>query len=211
MLSLQSFPLNYQFPPNYSLTKIASLLGNSINLTALNHFLKDKQLTNLKFVDLFAGIGAFHLILKNLGNECILALDQNKSCSETYQLNFPNTPFLLGDINDKKVQKRIIQTDFDLLCAGFPCQPFSRAGSKKGTSPELNSLLAIIKKKQPQYILLESVPYLIKNSTFNSLLGILLSDYQVHTAIINPKDLNIKQNRPRLFIYYEKHQNYETS
>ncbi|CAG8595845.1 11080_t:CDS:2, partial [Ambispora leptoticha] len=126
LLSLQSFPVNYQFPENYSLTKIASLLGNSINLTALHHFLP--RISNLKFVDLFCGIGGFHLVLKRLENNCVLAVDINKNSQATYQLNFPLTPFLLGDINHKKIQQQIIKTDFDLLCAGFPCQPYSRAG-----------------------------------------------------------------------------------
>ena len=208
LLSLQSFPPNFQFPENYSLTKIASLLGNSINLTALKHFLEDKKLTGLRFVDLFCGIGGFHLAVEELGNwsnECVFALDHNKSCAETYQLNFPSTPFLLGDINHKEIQKQIIKTDFDLLCAGFPCQPFSRAGLKGGESPELTSLLAIIKKKQPRYILLESVPHLTKSQVFNSLLAKLLSNYQVQISLINPKDLGIKQNRPRIFIFAQRY------
>jgi DNA (cytosine-5)-methyltransferase 1 len=201
LLSLQSFPLEYQFPPHYSLTKVASLLGNSLNLTALRHFLADGWFYDLAFVDLFSGIGGFHLVVRELGGECVLAVDKNKSCAETYRLNFPETPFLLGDINDKEVQQQICQTDFDLLCAGFPCQPFSRAGKKLGKSPELTSLLAIIKKKQPPYVLLESVPHLVKNSSFNSLLATLLSQYQIRMALVNPKDLGVRQNRPRLFIF----------
>jgi DNA (cytosine-5)-methyltransferase 1 len=198
LLSLQSFPTDYQFPKNYSLTKIASLLGNSINLTALNHFLKDKQLTNLNFVDLFCGLGAFHLALKNT-SKCALAVDKNKNSQATYNLNFPTTPFLLGDINNKEIQKKIIPTDFDLLCAGFPCQPYSKAGKKSGISSELTSLLTIIKKKQPQYLLLENVPnfLLVNNSKF---LLPLVKNYHLQISILNPKDLNQKQNRPRLFI-----------
>jgi site-specific DNA-cytosine methylase len=208
LLSLQSFPVNYQFPKNYSLTKIASLLGNSINLTCLEHFLKDKlsfgnSITiNLKpkFVDLFAGIGGFHLVLKDY---CLLAVDNNKSCAETYQLNFPNTPFLLGDINSKEVQKKIIQTEFDLLCAGFPCQPYSRAGKtgkNQKESPELKSLLKIIKKRKPEYLLLENVPNLLLSQEFGKLFQQLCADYQLQTAILNPKNLGIKHNRPRLFV-----------
>jgi DNA (cytosine-5)-methyltransferase 1 len=155
----------------------------------------------LKFVDLFAGLGGFHLVLRNLGNKCITALDKNKSCQATYQLNFPNTPFLLGDINDKEIQSKIIATDFDLLCAGFPCQPFSKANSKKkGQSSELDSLLKIIRRKQPTYLLLESVPYLVKSLGLNRLLASLITNYQLQISVINPKDLGIKQNRPRLFI-----------
>ena len=98
------------------------------------------------FVDLFGGIGGIHCALKDY-SQCVLALDINKNCQEVYSLNFPNTPFLLGDINDKQIQKEICQKNFDLLCAGFPCQPYSRAGKSQGESPELTSLLKIIQKK----------------------------------------------------------------
>jgi DNA (cytosine-5)-methyltransferase 1 len=177
------------------------LLGNSINLTAVQHFLQDKRLSDLKFVDLFAGLGGFHLALSNLGNKCVLALDKDKSCHVTYQLNFPNTPFLLGDINDQEIRSKIINTDFDLLCAGFPCQPFSKANTQgNGESKELDSLLKIIRKKPPTYLLLESVPYLVKGSGLNRLLESLIANYQLQISVVNPKDLGVKQNRPRLFI-----------
>lgn len=202
LLALQSFPENYQFPTNYSLIKIVSLLGNSVNLTALRHFLRDKWFSDLKFVDLFSGIGGFHLVVREFGSNCVLAIDNNKSCAKTYQLNFPTTPFLLGDINDKKIQKRIIETDFNLLCAGFPCQPFSKAGKKTGQSPELDSLIQIIQHKQPQYILLETVPGFLTTPGLNKLVKGLLG-YSCHWQIINPKDLGIKQNRPRLFVWAE--------
>lgn len=175
------------------------MLGNSVNLTTLRHFLVDKQSANLKFVDLFAGIGGFHLVLEKLGNKCILALDKNKSCAEVYQLNFPDTPFLQSNINDKKIQQQIIATEFDLLCAGFPCQPYSQASNNQKASPELTSILAIIKKKQPKYLLFENVPNFLLYKSSKFLLA-LLTNYQLQMSILNPKDLRIKQNRPRLFI-----------
>lgn len=208
LLSLQSFPSNYQFPENYSLTKIASLLGNSINLTCLKHFLEDKHkklfryYSPLRFVDLFCGIGGFHLVLQDY-SKCALAVDINKNSQETYPLNFPFTPFLCGDINDKRIQKQIINTEFDLLCAGFPCQPFSKAGKKTNKSPELDSLIKIIQQKQPPYILLETVPNFLNSSSLNKLVKGLLG-YACHWQIINPRDLGIKQNRPRLFIWGER-------
>jgi DNA (cytosine-5)-methyltransferase 1 len=160
----------------------------------------DKQLRNLNFVDLFAGIGGFHLTLSDLGNKCVLAIDKKKNCQETYSLNFPTTPFLLGDINDKKTQQQIIATDFDLLCAGFPCQPFSKANGKRTEkSPELDSLLKIIQKKQPRNLLLETVPNFLTSPGLNKLVKGLLG-YQCSLEIINPKDLGVKHNRPRLFI-----------
>jgi len=152
----------------------------------------------LKFIDLFAGLGGFHLVLQNY-SECVLAVDNNKSCAETYELNFPTTPFLLGDINEKKIQQEICQQEFQLLAAGFPCQPFSKAGKKTGVSLELDSLLKIIQKKQPKYILLETVPNFLTTPGLNKLVKGLLG-YSCNYKIINPKDLGIKQNRPRLFV-----------
>lgn len=205
LLDLQSFSTSFQFPKNYSLTKIASLLGNSLNVTTLKHFLKDKLRVILNFVDLFAGIGGFHLALNNYWNtSCVLAVDINKNSQETYQLNFPNTPFLLGDINDKEIQKKIIATNFDLLCAGFPCQPFSKAGNNQKESPELISLLTIIKKKKPKYLLLENVPNFLISQESNKFIQSLLVNYHLQMSILNPKDLNLKQNRPRLFIWGQK-------
>ena len=220
LLSLQSFPKSYRFPENYSLTKIASLLGNSLNLSCLKYFLEDKldkflvsdllcSEINFSFVDLFAGLGGFHLALDHF--YCSLAVDINKNSQEVYSLNFPTTPFLLGDINDKQIQKQIIQTEFDLLCAGFPCQPFSKANSKpKEISPELISLLTIIKKKQPKYLLLENVPNFLLIGSSKFLLP-LLKNYHCQISILNPLDLGIKQNRPRLFVWGElkNFKNYE--
>jgi DNA (cytosine-5)-methyltransferase 1 len=152
----------------------------------------------LRFIDLFAGLGGFHLILQDYG-QCVLAVDNNKPSAKTYQLNFPLTPFLLGDINDKKVQQEICQQEFQLLAAGFPCQNFSKAGKMSRKSSELDSLLKIIQQKQPQYILLETVPQFLNSSALNQLVKSLLG-YQCSFEIINPKDLGVKQNRPRLFI-----------
>jgi len=202
LLSLQSFPLTYKFPTNYNLKKIASLLGNSANIEAIKHFVKQNygKDFNLSFIDLFSGIGAFH---QALGNNCVLAVDNNKQCQETYKLNFPTTPFRLGDINAKEIQKQIITTEFDLLCAGFPCQNFSKAGKQTHQSQELTSLLKIIKKKQPNYLLLENVPNFLNNTGLNQLIKGLLG-YSINLKILNPKDLGIKHNRPRLFIWAKK-------
>ena len=88
----------------------------------------------LKFVDLFAGIGGFHLALKSLGMKCVFTSEIDESARKTYSANFDekylSDPHLFaGDI--WKVDFKKIP-DFDILCAGFPCQPFSQAGHKKG-------------------------------------------------------------------------------
>ena len=86
---------------------------------------KDKE--KLKFIDLCCGIGGFHYALKNLGYNCVMASDINKECQTNYEINHKIKP--LGDLTKIKVESI---PDFDILCAGFPCQPFSKAGDKKG-------------------------------------------------------------------------------
>src|SRR3954453_8602370 len=163
-------PKEFQFPASFSSEKTMGLIGNSIQVKCARYFFEKMVCpsinsplpNNIRFVDLFAGIGGFHVALTGYG-ECRLASDNNRDCQAVYQLNFPATPFLLGDINDKAVQQQIIATDFNLLCAGFPCQPYSKANTspnKKDTV--ISSLLAIIKQKRPKYLFLENVPQLIK-------------------------------------------------
>ena len=97
-------------------------------------------MSKVTFIDLFAGIGGFHLALHNVGAECVFASEWDDSARLTYETNFrktsPNlfkTGNFAGDIT--KVDKKSIP-DFDILCAGFPCQPFSQAGFKKGFSEQ---------------------------------------------------------------------------
>jgi hypothetical protein len=160
----------FQMPTNFSHAKSMGLIGNSIQITCVRYFL-EKMIcpsinslppNDIKFVDLFAGIGGFHIALTGYG-KCVLASDNNQDCQTVYQLNFPNTPFLLGDINDQEIQQQIIATDFDLLCAGFPCQPFSKANTSKNKKDTvIGSLLEIIHQKRPNGLFLENVPQLVK-------------------------------------------------
>ena len=80
--------------------------------------------SKFKFIDLFAGIGGFHLALDSLGGNCVLASEIDEYCQEVYKANFSNTN-LQGDIY--LINENVSQIpDHDLLCAGFPCQPFSK-------------------------------------------------------------------------------------
>lgn len=81
----------------------------------------------MKFIDLFAGLGGFHQALEDYGAECVFASEINSSLSELYERNFGIKPE--GDI--RAVDLKSIP-DHDILCAGFPCQPFSKAGDQKG-------------------------------------------------------------------------------
>jgi site-specific DNA-cytosine methylase len=109
-LETQTFPLDFKFPKDMSLASKFGYLGNAICVKSVKYFF-EKQFSAvslndgeiMKYVDLFAGIGGFHLLMKNYYSKCVLANDNNKKCQEIYQLNFPNTPFLLGNFVNEKV------------------------------------------------------------------------------------------------------------
>ena len=132
----------------------------------------------LKFIDLFAGIGGFHLALNSLGMKCVFTSEIDEFARKTYAANFKETylndPNLFaGDIwevNFKKIP------DFDILCAGFPCQPFSQAGHKRGFKDNKDgnlffSIEEILRIKKPRAFFLENVrhlKYLDKGRTFKN-------------------------------------------
>ena len=86
------------------------------------------------FVDLFAGIGGFHQAMHYLGGRCVMAAEKNQACVNTYNLNFRTSEgYVRGDVNN--IDPNEI-APFDVLCAGFPCQPFSKAGLQQGFDDE---------------------------------------------------------------------------
>ena len=92
--------------------------------------IKRASKAKFRFVDLFAGIGGFHQAMRFLGGECLMAADINEECVKTYSLNFKTIEKdIRGDVN--QIDPKTIDK-FDVLCAGFPCQPFSKAGAQKG-------------------------------------------------------------------------------
>jgi DNA (cytosine-5)-methyltransferase 1 len=114
----------------------------------------------MKFIDLFAGLGGFHLALRRLGHTCVFASEIDEDLRQLYQRNFGLLP--AGDIRQVSV------TDIpshDILCAGFPCQPFSKAGDQQGFDHPIwgdlfDWVLPIIEHHKPRYILIENVPNL---------------------------------------------------
>jgi DNA (cytosine-5)-methyltransferase 1 len=157
----------------------------------------------LNFVDLFCGIGGIRLGLQDILNDCILSCDLDKFCRATYSANFNETP--LGDIQDIDIKSI---NNFDCLLAGFPCQPFSYAGLKKGFADTRGTLffnvLQILKQKRPQIVFLENVKGLLshdKGKTFQVIKQELDSlGYHVHYKILNAKDFGVPQNRERVYI-----------
>jgi DNA (cytosine-5)-methyltransferase 1 len=136
-----------------------------------------------KFIDLFAGIGGFRLAMQNLGGKCVFTSEWDKEAKRTYKANFGERPF--GDIT-KKETKAFIPDEFDLLCAGFPCQAFSIAGKRGGFEDTRGTLFfdvaEIIKRKQPKAIFLENVKGLRSHDggkTLATILNVLRNDLGV--------------------------------
>lgn len=172
---------------------------------------KDKG--KFTFIDLFAGIGGFRMALQNLGGECVFSSEWDKYAQQTYRANYGDIP--LGDIT-KKETKESIPKKFDLLCGGFPCQPFSIAGvSKKNSLGRKHGfddikqgnlffhIAEIIEKHRPKAFFLENVKNLVshdKGKTFKIIKDILLDlGYSFHTTVLNGRHF-VPQNRERTFM-----------
>lgn len=160
-----------------------------------------------KFIDLFAGIGGFRLALQNIGGKCVYTSEWNNSAKKTYRENFGEIPF--GDIT-KESTKNYIPDEFDVLCAGFPCQAFSIAGNRKGFADTRGTLFfdveEIIEKHRPKVVFLENVKNLVshdKGNTFKTIIEILelKLGYKTYSSVLNSMThANIPQNRERIFI-----------
>lgn len=159
------------------------------------------------FIDLFAGIGGFRLAMQNVGGKCVYTSEWNKDAKITYSENFGEIPF--GDITKPSV-KQYIPENFDVLCAGFPCQAFSIAGYQKGFSDTRGTLFfdieKIIEKHKPKVVFLENVKNLVSHdngNTFKIIIEILEEKlgYKVSHKVLNSMThANIPQNRERIFI-----------
>ncbi|MCL2633841.1 MAG: DNA (cytosine-5-)-methyltransferase [Oscillospiraceae bacterium] len=162
---------------------------------------------SIKFIDLFCGIGGIRLGIEKAGFECVFSCDINAECRKTYFNNFNEMP--QDDI--KKISESDIP-DFDILCAGFPCQPFSISGKQKGFDDDRGTLFfeicRFIKAKQPQVVLLENVKHLVhhdKGRTLSIMLEKLsVLGYNVEWKLLNALDFGVPQNRERIVIIASK-------
>ncbi|HSQ98196.1 MAG TPA: DNA cytosine methyltransferase [Rickettsiales bacterium] len=158
---------------------------------------------NFSFIDLFAGIGGIRLAFESVGGKCIFSSEWDEKAKETYKANFSDIPY--GDIT--KIDEKSIP-NFDILCAGFPCQPFSLAGLKKGFTDTRGTLffdiMRIINYHKPKVVFLENVKNLKnhdKGRTFSVIIGSLEEiGYKVFYDVLNAKDFGLPQNRERIFI-----------
>lgn len=166
---------------------------------------KDKDFA---FIDLFAGIGGIRIAFERAGGECIFSSEWDKDCQKTYQANFGEVPY--GDIT--KIKEGDIP-NFDVLVAGFPCQPFSSIGKRQGFMHATQGtlfydILRILKHKKngsgAKAFLLENVPGLTTHDdgkTFKVIIGVLEDiGYKVFYKILNGGDFGVPQQRKRIYI-----------
>lgn len=156
-----------------------------------------------RFIDLFAGIGGIRIPFQELGGTCVFSSEWDQFAQKTYKVNFGETPS--GDIT--QIESTSIP-DFDILLGGFPCQPFSSAGLKKGFADTRGTLFfeieRIMRDKRPKAFLLENVKQLQTHDKGRTLKVILshLDDlgYYVKYAILRAGDFGVPQNRERTYI-----------
>ena len=155
-----------------------------------------------KFIDLFCGLGGFRIALEKIGGECVFSSDNNLDVCKIYENNFGVNPYSdITEISEKEIPK------FDVLCAGFPCQPFSIAGKRMGFNDSRGTLFfevaRILKYNKPKIAFLENVSGIVSHDSGNTIKVITNTleelGYVVNTRIMNAKDYGIPQNRNRWY------------
>ena len=158
----------------------------------------------LRFIDLFAGLGGFHLALQSLGHECVFACERDDDLSSLYEKNHGIRPH--GDIRALDLST---VPQHDILCAGFPCQPFSKAGVQQGLNcPQWGDLIDyvihILRMHKPEYFIIENVPNLVRHDqgkTWRKIIHRLrLAGYSVDDGMLSPHQFGVPQIRERAFI-----------
>jgi DNA (cytosine-5)-methyltransferase 1 len=158
----------------------------------------------MRFIDVFAGLGGFHVALERLGHECVFASELDANLQQLYEKNFGMRPH--GDIRAVPVSKIPAH---DILCAGSPCQPFSKAGEQQGFDcPKWGDLfehvLRVLRHHKPEHVILENVPNLERHSkgeTWTQLKqGLESAGYDIRTKHLSPHQYGIPQIRERVFI-----------
>ena len=156
-----------------------------------------------KIIDLFAGIGGIRIGFEEAGCESVFSSEWDGPAQKTYQANFNEIPY--GDVT--KIEPSEIPS-FDILLAGFPCQPFSQAGKKLGLADTRGTLFfdiaKIVEHHRPQVVFLENVKRFKSHDngrTFETIKIILENlGYEVYAKVLNAKDFGVPQNRERIYI-----------
>lgn len=158
---------------------------------------------DLKFIDLFAGIGGTRLGFERAGAKCVFSSEWDKYAQKTYNANFKEIP--KGDIT--KIEAKEIP-DFDILVGGFPCQPFSSIGKREGfkhpTQGTLfHEIVRVLEEKKPISFLLENVKGLVNHNggrTLKIVLKMLERDYWVFYEVLDSFNFGVPQNRERIYL-----------
>lgn len=159
------------------------------------------------FIDLFAGLGGFHQALSALGGRCVFASELKEDLQKLYRLNFPNVT-VKGDITKVDIKKEI--PAHDVLCGGFPCQPFSKAGNQEGFNDSqgrgnmFDYIMKIVRHHRPRYVFLENVANLKTHDDGHTweVIKQKLEDehYAVYDSILSPHEFGYPQHRKRIYI-----------
>ena len=156
------------------------------------------------FVDLFAGLGGFHLASTHLGGRCVFACEIDEKLRDVYQKNFAIQPH--GDI---RAVKPLDVPAHDLLCAGFPCQPFSKAGGQMGWDDAVRgtvfwNIIEILRLRRPQLVILENVAHFVRHDSGNTYLKVKAAleslGYKVDYRQFSPHQFGVPQIRERIYM-----------
>ncbi len=160
--------------------------------------------TSIRFVDLFAGLGGFHLAAASLGAECVFASEIDENLRRIYKENFGFTA--VGDITE--IAPKDIPSH-DLLCAGFPCQPFSKAGDQVGWKDAVRgtvfyNVVEILRVCRPKFVVLENVAHFVRHDNGNTYLKVKEAleslGYGVDSRQLSPHRFGVPQIRERMYL-----------
>ncbi len=192
------------FPQHFILprTRHVNLFGNAISVPVAHHVLEILSAHGKAntMIDLCSGIGGFHFAAEQVfpGITCLGFSDIKKAAIECYQDNFPNVP-ALGDLRKACIPKA------DLLCSGFPCQPFSVSNRRIGEHKLIGMykyVIAAIRASDAKYVVLENVVQLLKHEIFQEIKDTLVSmGYTFQHQVFNSKDFGLRQDRKRVYMY----------
>lgn len=182
--------------------ELIQLIQNKTKNESIENEISTSNFENYKYIDLFCGIGGFHQALDKLGAKCVLACDIDKDCRVIYKNNYSIEPVSnIKDINENTME------DFDILCAGFPCQAFSNGGKKKCFEDErgllFDEIIRIAKVKKPKFMFLENVKHILKVSNGEVIEyiknKIKATGYHLELFNISPHNYGIPQQRERVY------------
>ena len=165
--------------------------------------IKDKKLIGYTFIDLFAGLGGFRIALESLGAKCVYSNEWDKAAQDIYKANFGDVPD--GDIT--KVDEKTIP-NHDILCAGFPCQPFSISGKQKGFEDSRGTLFfdvaRIVKEKKPKIVFMENVKNFATHDNGHTLDVVKRTmeelGYSFNQKVLSAVDYGVAQKRERIYM-----------